>query len=127
MAVQALIEAVREGELRAPILWVAQSDELCEQAVQTWQYVWRCIGPDRRLLISRLWSNNEAESYEGHMQVIVGTIDKLSICIGKPQYEWLHRAGVIVVDEAHGAIASSYTKFLDWCGLGKCTVETKPC
>jgi superfamily II DNA or RNA helicase len=119
VAVQALIEAIRDGELDRPILWVAQSDELCEQAVQTWQYVWRCLGPDRRLLISRLWSSNEAESYDDYAHVIVGTLAKLSICIGKPGYEWLRRAGVVVVDEAHSAVATSYTQFLDWCGLGR--------
>jgi superfamily II DNA or RNA helicase len=81
--------------------------------------VWRCLGPDRRLLISRLWSSNEAESYEDYAHVIVGTLAKLSICIGKPGYEWLRRAGVIVVDEAHSAVATSYTQFLEWCGLGR--------
>ena len=119
VAVQALVESVKSGQLKQPVLWVAQSDELCEQAVQTWQYVWRCLGPDRQLLISRLWSNNESESYEGYSHVIVGTLAKLSLCIEKPAYEWLRQAGVIVVDEAHGAIASSYTAFLDWCGLGR--------
>lgn len=119
VAVQALVESIKSGELKQPVLWVAQSDELCEQAVQTWQYVWRCLGPDRQLLISRLWSNNEAKTYEGYSHVVVGTLAKLSLCIEKPDYEWLRQAGVIVVDEAHGAIASSYTKFLDWCGLGR--------
>ena len=95
--------------------------------MQTWQYVWRCLGPDRRLLISRLWSTNEAECYEGHAQVIVATLAKLSVCIDKPHYEWLHRAGVIVIDEAHGAIAPSYTRFLDWCGLAKFAGETSLC
>src|SRR5213076_475688 len=79
VAVDALIEAVRHDGLRGPILWVAQSDELCEQAVQTWSFVWRGLGPERdRLAISRLWKRNEAEPVPGATaQVVVATINKL--------------------------------------------------
>ena len=45
VAVQALVEEIRDGDLEGPIVWIAQSDELCEQAVETWSYIWRAIGP----------------------------------------------------------------------------------
>ncbi|TYB96299.1 ATP-dependent helicase, partial [Micromonospora sp. WP24] len=39
-----------------PILWIAQSTELCEQAVQSWKYVWEKTGlGGTRLSISRFW------------------------------------------------------------------------
>ena len=39
-AVQAIVEAVRDDELTGPGLWVAQTDELCEQAVTSWAENW---------------------------------------------------------------------------------------
>ncbi|WP_418606501.1 hypothetical protein [Georgenia sp. SUBG003] len=42
------------------MVWIAQSDELCEQAVQTWAYLWRALGPDRPLVVSRFWAGNGA-------------------------------------------------------------------
>ena len=81
---QALIEQMAERIEPTRILWVAETDELCEQAVQTWQYVWRAMGPRRPLLISRLWSQNEAEDLSED-QLVVATIDKLDHCIpGSP-------------------------------------------
>jgi len=119
IVVQALIEAVRDDAFRGPILWIAQTDELCEQAVQTWSYVWRAAGAGRRLGISRLWAVNEAEPIEGGDQIVIATIAKLGGCVGDPDYEWLSQAECVVVDEAHGATESSYTEVLEWLGLGR--------
>lgn len=72
VAVQALTECIKRGFPRL-LLWVAQTDELCEQAVQTWSYVWRVLGPQRRLCVNRLWATNEAEPFSGS-QVVIATI-----------------------------------------------------
>jgi superfamily II DNA or RNA helicase len=123
VAVEALIQAVKEEGLTCnegscgPILWIAQSDELCEQAVVTWRYVWRAVGPQRRLVISRLWGANEADAAHDATQVVVATIDKLQGCVGDEGYDWLKRACFVVVDEAHGAITPEYTNALSWLGL----------
>ena len=39
VAVQAIVEAIRDG-FDGGVLWVADRDELCEQAVAAWQQVW---------------------------------------------------------------------------------------
>lgn len=120
VAVQSIIDTVAAGHLGGPILWIAQSDELCEQAVTTWSYVWRAIGPSRRLAISRLWASNEASAVSGgELHVVVATIDKLAYCIADMDYEWLTRCTAVVIDEAHGSVAPKYTKVLDWLGLGR--------
>lgn len=119
VAVEALVDAVKAGELTGPILWVAQSDELCEQAVQTWSYVWRSLGPQRLLRINRLWASNEADSFEADVQVVVATIQKLQGCFTDPLYEWLSKATAVVIDEAHGSVGPSYTALLQWLGLGR--------
>jgi len=118
VGVQALVETIRDDDFPSPILWVAQTDELCEQAVSTWQEVWRALGPRRELLISRLWAQNEAEQFEDADHVVVATIAKLEVCLPKPNYRWLFPPYCLVIDEAHGATTPSYTALLRACGLG---------
>ena len=44
VAVEAVVSWRPPRRLTGPIVWIAQSEELCEQAVQAWAYVWRAIG-----------------------------------------------------------------------------------
>ncbi len=44
MAVEAVVDHIRDVDPEALVIWIAQSDELCEQAVDTWSYVWRAVG-----------------------------------------------------------------------------------
>ena len=119
IAVQAIAEAVVERSLAGPVLWVAQTDELCEQAVQSWVEVWRTKGPRHQLLVSRLWASNEAAQFKGGTQVVIATIAKLGGCIGNSGYDWLRDTECLVIDEAHGSTEPSYTRLLDWLGLGR--------
>jgi superfamily II DNA or RNA helicase len=116
IAVQALVEAYQSG-LSGLVLWIAQSDELCEQAVQTWAEVWHALGPQRQLFLCRLWSSNEAEPVPDEPQVIVATIQKLQGCIDDSAYSWLSKASCVVVDEAHHATTPEYTRALVWQGI----------
>jgi superfamily II DNA or RNA helicase len=117
VAVQALIEAMKEG-FPSPILWVAQTDELCEQAVQTWSYVWRTMGPQRKLCINRLWAANEAEQ-DSRPQVVVATISKLQGCFSDSAYDWLREATCVIIDEAHGSTTPVFTALLEWQGIAR--------
>lgn len=119
VAVQALVDEVREGRLQGPLVWIAQTDELCEQAVQTWAHVWRAVGPGARMVISRLWGSNEVTEETEDFQLVVAGIDKLSGAVGKPQYEWLAGASVVIVDEAHSSVAPIYTAVLEGLGRGR--------
>ena len=120
IAVQAMVESHKEGDLEGAILWIAQSDELCEQAVQTWREVWRSEGvTDRQMHVSRLWAQNQAEPQDEGLQVVVATVQKLQNCIEDPVYDWLKEASVVLVDEAHGVIAPVYRKVLGWQGIGR--------
>ena len=121
VVIEALVEAVKAGELGSPVLWVAQRDELCEQAVQAWSEVWRDRGPNDRLTVSRLWATNEAEVVTQGAQVVIATIQKLASGIMESRaYDWLERrATCIVVDEAHFAITPHYTRLLAWQGMDR--------
>jgi superfamily II DNA or RNA helicase len=117
VAVQALIESMKQGSPRL-LLWVAQTDELCEQAVQTWSYVWRALGPQCHLCVNRLWATNEAEPFSGS-QVVIATISKLQGCIGDPSYDWLSQSDCIIIDEAHGSTTPAFTALLEWQGISR--------
>src|SRR5690606_25674749 len=77
VAVEAVVRTIRDDEFGGPILWVAQSDELCEQAVQTWSEMWSALGGGEALRLNRLWAQNEADEYTEGPQVVVATMQKL--------------------------------------------------
>lgn len=119
VAVQSLVEHLRDGEIDGPVLWIAQSEELCEQAVQAWAEVWRAMGPPRMLTISRLWDDNVATAVPNQPHVVIATVQKLNRSVVEvEEYEWLSKAAAVVIDEAHrGAASRSTTALLRWLGL----------
>jgi superfamily II DNA or RNA helicase len=119
VAVQTLVEAYMDGDVDGPILWVAQSDELCEQAVQSWREVWRSEGPEARMHINRLWGSNEVSAVGSGLQVVVATIQKLRERRERSDYAWLWQATCLVIDEAHRAITPEYTALLETFGMGR--------
>ena len=117
VAVQALVEALSRRGLGSPVVWIAPSDELCEQAVQTWSEVWRAYGSMEELRIGRLWGPNEVPESVGGSQVVVATVDKLRNRVDSAQYDWLSEATCVVVDEAHIATTPEFTEVLQWLGI----------
>jgi superfamily II DNA or RNA helicase len=107
----------RVGDLKGPLLWIAQTEELCEQAVQSWKFVWSKVGAERPLTISRLWSSNEVGDVVDHPHLVVATDAKLERCLSTDQYAWLREAALVIVDEAHTAISKRYTEVLGLLGL----------
>jgi superfamily II DNA or RNA helicase len=114
VAVEALVGLIAEGKIEGLVLWVAQSDELCEQAVQAWGEVWRSVGPQKTLRISRLWAQNEADMYQEGVQLVVATIQKLTNLFEDESYDWLKLTECVVIDEAHYATEASYSDLLRW-------------
>ncbi|MFF0113910.1 DEAD/DEAH box helicase [Streptomyces prasinus] len=113
----------RVGDLKGPLLWIAQTEELCEQAVQSWKFVWSKVGAEHPLTISRLWSTNEVGEVIGQPHLVVATDAKLERCLDTEQYAWLRQAALVIVDEAHVAIPKRYTWILDQLGLNQYRTE----
>ncbi|MEV8454455.1 DEAD/DEAH box helicase [Streptomyces sp. NPDC052095] len=107
----------RVGDIKGPLLWIAQTEELCEQAVQSWKFVWSKVGAEQPLTISRLWSTNEVGDVVDHPHLVVAIDAKLERCLGTDQYTWLRQAALVIVDEAHTAISKRYTEILGRLGL----------
>lgn len=117
VTVQALSLAFTHDDLKGPLLWIAQSEELCEQAVQTWSTVWRELGDGRPMRLCRLWGRNEVADSEDEVTIVVATDAKLAICRNREDYAWLAKPTAIVIDEAHEATGTDYTQTLAWLGL----------
>ena len=120
VAVQAIVEAIRYDEFHGGILWVADRDELCEQAVEAWREVWASEGADSaRLRISRMWAGQPQPIPTGEMHVIVATIQTLSARIERQpaEYEFLSEFDLLVFDEAHRSVAPTFTSVMQELGL----------
>lgn len=117
ITVEALVRAINEGLIKGPVLWIAQADELCEQAVRSWADVWAAKGESGDLRINRLWSTREADRFVDGPQIVVATWQKLDKLLNRKEYDWLKNAGLVVIDEAHESTAPTYTRILGWLGL----------
>ncbi|OBF21611.1 hypothetical protein A5725_13540 [Mycobacterium kubicae] len=110
------------------ILWIAQSDELCEQAVQSFKEVWFDLGHRDAsfrdtLTVGRLWGGGNAVPVE--CGVLVASIQKLRAAQRGHGREMTpedlqivgESTGVIVIDEAHRALAPIYSGVLASLGI----------
>lgn len=116
VTVQTIVEGIRDGKVGVPVLWVAQSDELCEQAVQCFKEVWANFGPERQALrISRLWGGiSRGMTPFAGPHVVVASVQTMVNRVESEMFRWLADAKLVVIDEAHHAITKSYTAVLKW-------------
>lgn len=123
VASQSVIEHVAAAEGQQLVVWIAHSEELCEQAIESWTTTWQALGaPDERMAVSRLWGGRPAKQETTKLHLVVTTIQTLTriaedVAAEAPrgaQYGWLSDPDIVIIDEAHGAIASSYTPVLKW-------------
>lgn len=125
-AVESLIEWRLSQQGRPIIFWLAQSEELCEQAVQAFREVWTDLGHRRSkvrqsLQVTRLWGS---AGIPDDPDVVVASIQKLQKVVSDqdPQRRQelaalAERLGAVVVDEAHRMLAPSYSEVLKFFGI----------
>lgn len=130
MLVQTLIEWINDGKPSRNsqqreskfVVWIAQSEELCEQALSTFRAVFESLGrPGTALKLHRVWGRGGALPYTGMPDIladsgiVVATINTLhKVLRSDPdQIESLASlTSCIVVDEAHHVVAESYSQVL---------------
>ncbi len=129
VAVQAIVEAMRDDGFSGGVLWVADRGELCEQAVESWRQVWSAIGPrGATLRISRMWQGQAAPRPLTELHVVVATIQTLHAKTRDHQkeYRFLADFSLVVFDEAHRSIARTYTAALGEIGLTRYKRRNEP-
>lgn len=103
------------------ILWIAQTDELCEQAVQCFRELWVNLGSSGETLrIVRLWGGQVTprSSAKDEPTVIIASIQTLSSRMVDTDLAWASDPALLVIDECHHALTPSYTGALRWLNPG---------
>lgn len=92
------------------VVWLAQSEELCEQAAMEFEKAWRFLG-NRSLKVHRFWKNRKINIEEVTDGFVVAGLAKLYQSLKSDQTIVINlgsKAKFIVVDEAHSAVADTY-------------------
>jgi len=101
----------REGP--TTVLWLAHSEELCEQAAEEFQRAWEFLG-DRDVPLRRFYKGHEWEDTEDGM--VIGGLGKLWNFV-KSTVTGLHHASnnisLVIFDEAHQSISPTYRLIID--------------
>ena len=101
----------REGP--TTVLWLAHSEELCEQAAEEFQRAWEFLG-DRNVTLRRFFKDHEWEdTFDG---LVVSGLGKLWNFV-KDTVTGLHNVAenisLVIFDEAHQSISPTYKLIID--------------
>lgn len=115
-AMDIISEHLRDNESTL-VIWLASSEELCEQAVEEFNIAWSFLG-NRSVQLHRVWGDYNLEINKVNDGIIVGGFAKFTNMIRKANGIGLigklaTKCSLVVMDEAHQAIAPSYKLILD--------------
>lgn len=113
-AMQIIADHFRSHE-PATIVWLAHSEELCEQAAAEFEKAWKFLG-NRELMIHRFWGQRELDIGNVQDSFIVAGLAKLYSSIKGNQkiiIQLGNKASLVIIDEAHSAIAETYKLLLE--------------
>lgn len=120
-----LYEPEKKSIPGATVLWLAHTEELCEQACACFRQVWHGSDSVAPLLLLRYWGGHRHDK-----ETIQRALESPSVLVSTPQrmVNQLERAdpesiefvkqlrvalGLVIVDEAHRAAARSYRQILE--------------
>lgn len=115
VAMAVLAEILASMSERKVIVWLAHSEELCEQAAQEFSVCWRSLG-NRSVDVFRFFGEHEIDLSSVENGVLIGGLAKLYSRSLRSQSQFLslkRRVGIVVMDEAHQAIAPTYQHLLE--------------
>lgn len=96
-------------------VWLAHSEELCEQAATEFERAWEHLG-DRELPVYRFWGARAFDPREARDGVVIAGLPKVYRTI-QADLSFISRLSarctLVVIDEAHQAIAETYRLILD--------------
>ena len=108
-AMNVVSEFLRNNE-PGNVLWLATSEELCEQAAQEFEKCWRFTG-NRAIVVHRYWGGHWFNPIDMKDGLVVAGLQKLYSSANRELTYLAHlgdRIGLVVIDEAHQSVARSY-------------------
>jgi DNA repair protein RadD len=106
------MELIRGGGY---FLWIAHTEELCEQAIETFSVVWQAIAT-HQTVVHRMYGAYELSLTESAGGLLVGTFQKLTSLLASDSIILRHiesKLKLIIVDEAHKSTATTYAHLIE--------------
>lgn len=97
------------------VVWLAHSEELCEQAASEFETAWNYLG-NREVALFRFWGDRELSLDEVQDGILIGGLAKMYNATKQHLRfitEIAGRTSLVIIDEAHSAIAETYKLILD--------------
>lgn len=118
--IEALVDYWRvKGESGNYLIWLADSEELCGQAEETFKELWELKG-DSDLQLYKLWGSNNMSELSSEGGVIIASLQKLYNLMKSPKNESSRllnhiggRSQIVIVDEAHKSMADTYAMAIE--------------
>ena len=111
--VEAIVQFLNKNGTDRNILWIAQNQEVCEQAVVCFNQIWEQKGKGGELQIFRAWGDNDIPSNEEH-GIIVAGIQKLDAHKDEMHHFYKdNMLSAVFIDEAHHSTTTSYREVLE--------------
>ena len=113
-AMNVIAEHLRSNEASL-VMWLAFSEELCEQAVEEFEQAWEFLG-NRSIDIVRFWGASEADLLsvqDGFLVAGLGKTYNYALSNLAAFATLGDRVSLVVIDEAHQSIAPTYELVLD--------------
>ena len=102
------------------IVWLAHSQELCEQALESFEKIWKERG-DSSIDMFRLWGNRSINITPSSNGLIVASLQKIHSMKSTDSNEIFtmisnirKKCRMVVIDEAHKAIAPTYRSGIEF-------------
>lgn len=97
------------------VIWLAHSEELCEQAASEFERAWAALG-SRELTVHRFWGAHAPDLSQVRGHFVVAGLGK-TYAVARRSIGQMGRlgaqTGLVVMDEAHQAVAPTYRLILD--------------
>ena len=103
------------GRDKGVVVWLAHSEELCEQAAEEFTKAWESLG-SRPLSLVRYWGAHDADVRAVHDGVVIAGLRKAYATLVRDDLQLRALAAkdpFVVMDEAHQAIARTYRLLID--------------
>lgn len=97
------------------VAWLASSQELLEQAAETFEQAWSALG-NREVSIHRFWGDYSADPSQLEDGILIGGLAKLHAWRNRDSTAFLRlsaRTRLVVMDEAHQSVAPTYRALID--------------
>ncbi|ETZ41131.1 helicase conserved C-terminal domain protein [Mycobacterium avium MAV_061107_1842] len=113
-AMSIIANILNQGEPKL-VVWLAHSEELCEQAVEEFRKAWTCLG-SRPVDIQRWWGPHSLSRPIIRDGIVIAGLQKAHSSVRTSIVDIGTIAGhvaLVVMDEAHQAVAPTYQMILD--------------